>query len=289
MIKWKLFISTMPFVVGSIGLKLALERGLGVQGWVEFSDMSLVLTAGTFLTGFMLAGTLADYKEAERLPTELSCILETIEETFAQAAVLRPQVDLPARRGAVLEAGSSLLAWLERRKTSEEMFAALEKLGERILELEPLNCGPYATRAMRELHNLRRCATRIGVISRTGFVAAGYVLLYILTGAIIGVTLMARFKNQLTEMILVPFITLIFIYMLRLIRDLDAPFDYSAKGGERGAVEVELFPLKEYLTRLGARATSVGAGAPSPGAGAPSVGAGAPSLDDHKNEGPKGD
>lgn len=255
MLKWKLFFSTLPIVIGVLAVKLALERAFGLQGWVELSDMSLVLTAGTFLTGFMLAGTLADYKEAERLPTELACVLETIEETFAQAAFTRPEVNLRARRASVLAAGKDLWSWLHREKTHEEMFATLDRLGITILELEPLNCGPYATRGMRELHNLRRCATRIGVISRTGFVAAGYALLYILTTAIIGVTLVARFKNPITEIILVPFITLIFVYMVRLIRDLDDPFDYS-KEGSSGAVEVELFPLKEYLSRLEARLAS---------------------------------
>jgi hypothetical protein len=118
--------------------------------------------------------------------------------------------------------------------------------------LEQHGAGPHATRGMRELHNLRRAATRIGVISRTGFVAAGYALLEVLTVAILGMTLVARFKNLLTEVVLIPFIALIFVYMLRLIRDLDDPFDYSPDGSH-GAAEVELFPLQEYLERLKAR------------------------------------
>src|SRR5690349_5901873 len=138
MMKWKLFFTTLPYVVGALAVKLVLEKA-GFVGWIELSDMSLVLTAGTFLTGFMLAGTLADYKEAEKLPTELSCILETIEETFAQAAQGRPTVDLPARRRAVLDACEGLWGWLHRQKSSEEMFASLERLGRSILELEPLS------------------------------------------------------------------------------------------------------------------------------------------------------
>lgn len=253
MFKWRLLVTTLPFVAAALALKLALSRWLGFEGWIDFSDMSLVLTAGTFLTGFMLAGTLADYKEAEKLPAELACVLESIEENFAQAATGRPGIDILEQRKAILDTGTTIWDWLHRKRTPEEMFAALEGLGDRMTDLENHGAGPHASRALRELHNLRRAVTRIGVISRTGFVAAGYALLEVLTVMIVGMTIIGRFKNSLTEVVLVPFVALIFVYMLRLIRDLDDPFDYS-EGGAAGSVEVELFPLKEYLARLRSRA-----------------------------------
>jgi hypothetical protein len=252
MLKWRLFVTTLPYVAAVIGLKLALERFLGFSGWIEFSDMSPVLTAGTFLTGFMLAGTLADYKEAEKLPAELACVLESIEETFLQVATGREGFDLQARRKVLLETGTSVWEWLHRRKPPEQMYAALELLGVNIAELESHGAGPHASRALREVHNLRRAVTRVAVISRTSFISSGYALLEVLTALILGMTLIGHFKNFLTEVVLVPFITLIFVYMLRLIRDLDDPFEYEPDGS-RGAVEVELFPLKEYLERLRAR------------------------------------
>jgi len=252
MLKWRLFLTTLPLVIGALVIKLVLGHVFHFQGLLEFSDISLVLTGGTFLIGFMLAGTLADYKEAEKLPAEVACELEAIEEVFAQAAIGRPELDLKAERQAVLDTGTSLWDWLHKRQTPAEMFAAIERLTERVLELEKYGAGPHASRALRQLHNLRRYTTRMGVISRTGFVSAGYALLEALTVAIIGMTIVARFKNTLTEVVLVPFVALIFIYMLRLIHDLDDPFDYAVDG-RSGAVEVELFPLKEYLDRLGAR------------------------------------
>ncbi len=133
--------------------------------------------------------------------------------------------------------------------TQEVVFEALSKLGDQILELERAGAGPHATRGMRELHNLRRQVTRVGVISRTGFVAAGYALMEVLTAAILGMTVVSRFKNVLTEVVLISFITLIFVYMIRMIRDIDDPFEYT-EAGQLGSVEVELFPIAEYLDRL---------------------------------------
>jgi len=41
--------------------------------------------------------------------------------------------------------------------------------------------------------------------------------------------------------------------MLRLIRDIDNPFDYETDGREHGSGEVLLFPIDEYRARLAER------------------------------------
>ncbi len=212
---------------------------------LEFSDIGLVLTGGVFLIGFMLSGTLADYKESEKIPAELACSFETLEEAFAQAAVAKSTVDLNSERRGLLEAGEEIWRWFHRTRTQDDVIAALHKLRDRLLALESVGASPHASRSLRELHNLRRYVTRVAVISRTGFIAAGYALLEVLTGAVLTMMLASHFKNRLTECVLVCFVTLIFVYMVRLIRDIDDPFEYS-ESGPTGAVEVEgLFPLRE--------------------------------------------
>lgn len=252
MLKWRLFVSTLPYVAAMLGVKLGLERLLGFSGWIDFADLSPLLTAGTFLTGFMLAGTMSDYKEAEKLPAELACVLESIEEMFVHASRGRDDLDLRAQRKVVLETGRDVWDWMHRVRSQPEMYASLERLTACIADLELHGAGPHASRALREVHNLRRAVTRIGVISRTSFIAPGYALLEVLTAVILGMAIIGRFKNFLTEVVLVPFITLIFVYMLRLIRDLDDPFEHRSDGS-RGAVDVDLYPLKEYLDRLESR------------------------------------
>src|SRR6478672_7300460 len=102
MIKWKLMISTLPYVVVVLAIKMGAERILGFNGVLEFRDIALVLTGGVFLIGFMLSGTLTDYKEAEKIPAELACTMETIEEAFIQAGIGK-NFDLGSQRKSVLD------------------------------------------------------------------------------------------------------------------------------------------------------------------------------------------
>jgi hypothetical protein len=252
MIKWRLMLTTLPYAAVLIAIKLGLEHGLHFEGVVEFSDIGLVLTSGAFLMGFMLSGTMSDFKESERLPADVACTLEAIEETFVHAAHGRPQVDLKRSLQTISDTAKTIDDWLHKRRTSEEVYAALAALGSALTALESQGAGPHATRGLRELSTLRRFVTRIGVISRTGFLPSGYALLDFLVVGILALVLIARFKNPVTEVTLVFFVGLTYVYMVRLIRDIDDPFEYH-EGKTRGAAEVDLFPLSEYRLRLDAR------------------------------------
>jgi hypothetical protein len=251
--KWKLMLSTLPFVAGVVAFKLVLELIVQWPGIVEFSDVSIVLTAGVFLTGFMLAGVMADYKESEKLPGEVACQLETLEEVCVQGAASKPNIAAAPFRAGVLALTDAVRDWLYKRKSQEEVFAALSTFELLVIGLEKDGAGSYAGRAQSELHNLRKQVTRIGVISRTGFLPPAYALLETLVALIMMLVLASKYKSTLAMSILVPFIALIFIYMVRLIRDIDDPFDYASDGSKAGGAEVELFPLEEYRARLSAR------------------------------------
>jgi hypothetical protein len=108
-----------------------------------------------------------------------------------------------------------------------------------------------------QLNAVRRNVSRIDVIRRTGFLPPAYALLEVLITMIIALVLIARFKSLAAEVLLVPFVALINIYMLRLIRDIDDPFDYETDGREHGSGEVMLFPIDEYRARLAGRAGTV--------------------------------
>ena len=108
-------------------------------------------------------------------------------------------------------------------------------------------------RAVPQLLMLRRSLSRIDVIVRTGFRPPAYALQEVLIVMIISLMMIARFKSVVAECLLVPFVSLVNIYMLRLIKDVDNPFDFEAGARDHTSGEVALFPLDEYRERLAAR------------------------------------
>lgn len=248
MIKWKLLWTTLPFVLGALLVKVVLHFGLHFEGLVEFGDIGVVLTAAVFLIGFMLSGVMADYKESEKLPGELACALEGFQDNLLQACVTKPELEEAAVRAEARALARVIREWLVKRRPQEDVYAGIKAAQVLVFATERAGAGSHAERAMDELQTLRKVVTRVGVISRTGFLATGYALLETLVAVALGLMFVAKFKSTVDELILVPFVTLIFVYMLRLIKDVDDPFDY-ALDGRRGAAEVELIPLDDLDAR----------------------------------------
>lgn len=257
MIKWNLFLTTLPYVVAVVTLKQINSHFKIVDGLIEFGDVVMVLTGGIFLIGFMLAGTMADYKESEKIPGELASALESAEDTLVQGIqnVKDPsKIDLNEYRKQVLVVAQSIYDWLYKRIEQNQMYEALNQFAISMAELESNGVSGSAVGKILggDVNNLRKITTRLGVISRTGFLASGYALLEALIGCIILILLIAKFKSEGAQIVVTFFVTLIYVYMYRLIKDVDDPFEYE-DGGKPGATEVPLFPLEEYMERLKGR------------------------------------
>ncbi|MBI5535533.1 MAG: hypothetical protein HY898_22575 [Deltaproteobacteria bacterium] len=252
MIKWKLVLTTLPLVALVVAAKIVMERGFGLHGWVEFGDVSAVLTAGAFLIGFMLAGTMSDFKESEKLPSELACTLETIEDLISVSAC-KKGFDAKAARAALLEVTDRAIQWFARKRPVGDVYAAIDGMNPHFQSMDLQGATAHANRSLVFMNTIRRIIGRIEVVSKTGFLDSGYAILEIIVTAIIVLLLASRFKTIVAEYTLITFITLVYVYMLRLIRDIDDPFEYHSDLVRRGAAEVELFPLLDYRERAAAR------------------------------------
>ncbi|MDP2340201.1 MAG: hypothetical protein Q8O67_04520 [Deltaproteobacteria bacterium] len=248
--KWRLMLTTLPIVAAVLGVKLLL-RYLGFEGAIEFGDVGVVLTGAVFLTGFMLAGVMTDYKESEKLPGELACALENLEETLVAGARSK-QLDVAEMRLAIVGLIETVKRWLTNHEADSTLYAAISAFSIQLEKLEAAGASSSAGRAQYELWTVRRHLTRMDVIHKTTFLQTGYALLDTLVGLSILIVIATKFKTQLAEVIVVPVVTLIFVYMLRLIRDADDPFDYDS-AGRAGAADVDLFPLTDYEARLRSR------------------------------------
>jgi hypothetical protein len=88
------------FVMAAIVLLLSvLKAGVHWFG-LEFLTLNTLLTSGIagaiFVLGFLLSSVLSDYKEAERIPTEIRVALDAIHGDVSSFAVTNEKVNVGA-------------------------------------------------------------------------------------------------------------------------------------------------------------------------------------------------
>lgn len=241
-----LLVRVAPLVV----LALLAKVGADLLGWdtVDLNPLYSGLVAATvFLIGFLLAGTLTDYKESERLPGELAGRTETIGD---ECQILYRAKGTDSARQCLRHLGSlaaDLRAWLRGAGSAERALEGIEQLNVYFLEFEPHTQPNFIVRLKQEQSALRLLVLRINTIKETSFVGAAYLIAQISSFLLIASLLIADIAPLGAELFLLGIITFLLTYMIALVRDLDDPFDYDSKG-KAGAAEVSLWPL-DYLER----------------------------------------
>ena len=73
----ELGLTTLLIVAALVGIR-ALLWELGVEGMSSTALSAGIITGGVFVMGLVVAGTLSDYRDAERAPTDLAASLYSI-------------------------------------------------------------------------------------------------------------------------------------------------------------------------------------------------------------------
>jgi hypothetical protein len=210
-----------------------------------------VLTGAALIIGFMLAGVMADYKESEKIPAELASSLEAIEDTLQALEDAGKPVPLPELLSRHYELTCVIEDWLLNRGTLAACYEAIQSLNAITGAMDRAGASTsYTSRSLVETHNIRRSVTRIDVIRRTSFISAGYVLLEVFVITTHIMLLMASFENSVMQYLVIAFLSLMYLYLYRLIQDLDDPFGYAPSGAELGTSEVSPEPVLAYRQRL---------------------------------------
>ena len=242
----RLVVRVAPLVTLAVLAKLATD----LLGWdtVDLNPLYSGLVAATvFLIGFLLAGTLTDYKESERLPSELAGRTETIGD---ECQILYRDTGAEVARECLGHLGrlaDDLRAWLRGTGTAEQPLEGIERLNGYFLEFQPLTQPNFIVRLKQEQSTLRLLVLRINTIKETSFVGAAYLIAQISSFLLVTSLLIADIAPLGAELFLLGTITFLLTYMIALVKDLDDPFDYDGRG-KAGAAEVSLWPL-DYLER----------------------------------------
>lgn len=245
---WNITLRVLPLVALVVLAKLAVD----LLGWdtVELTALHSGLVTGTvFLIGFLLAGTLADYKESEKLPGELAGRVETIAD---ECEILYRDTGHDAARRCLAHLGEvarAIDAWLRSGVPVDEPLERIDELNHHFLAFQPLTQPNFIVRLKQEQSALRLLVFRINTIKETSFVGAGYRIAEISSILLVAAVIVADFAPLAAEMFLVGAITFVLACMILLIKDMDDPFEYAGRH-KQGAVEVSLAPLDHLQRRM---------------------------------------
>lgn len=244
--RWFLAVKVLPFVAAIFVIKLVFHQ----LGWEALSVSPLLtslIAATVFLLGFLISGTLSDYKESERLPGEMAAGIETIADECV--ILYKNKKAKPAKEclAHLSELTDCLLMWFAKEERSKALMKDIDKLNDYFLAFESFTQPNFITRLKQEQNLLRKLLIRTHTIRETSFVSAGYTIAEITTGLLLLGFIMTKMEPFYESLFLLSIVSFLLIYMLFLIKDLDNPFDHYEKGITS---RVSLKPLHDTKERL---------------------------------------
>ncbi len=248
--KWKTALKVLPLAL----LAVAAKYGLHALDWEVISLSPLfsgLLAATFFLLGFLMSGVLTDYKESEKLPGEMAASLEAMadEADFAHRSKRSPAARALVQQ--LVQFAEALRAWFQGRESAEPLFARIAGLNEPFAALEADLAPAFVARMKQEQSALRRVLIRVRTVRETSFVQTGYAIAEIAAFLLVLGLLLAKIDPFYESLFFVGMVAFVLLYLLRLIRDLDDPFEYD--GGAGDSDEISLKPLEDVTARLKAR------------------------------------
>lgn len=236
-----------------VGVLVAIKYVINANNWdfITFNPLVTTLIASTtFIVGFLLAGIIADFKEAERMPAEMVNNLENIWEEAKLFKKRAKDFNLKTVQATLIELIDTLRDNLHVKHTRPNLTPSiliLNKLSESYYEMESLGItANYLVRLKQEQGNVRRLLNRIFYIQRTQFIPSAYILVESITAIILVAFLFLESEATVAQFLVYAFIAYIFIYINRLIRIIENPF----KEGVHSLDDVSMFLFKDFKERL---------------------------------------
>ena len=246
--KWSIAIRILPLVVLVAILKF-LSHKFGFEV-MELNALFTSLVAGTiFLIGFLVSGVLSDYKESEKIPSELTATLRALlDDTLT---IEKGKDSVTARKFILFQRDfvQSLLGWLGKKERTSTILNQISSMNDYIVAFEKEGIqANYLIKLKNEQSSIRKLLMRIDTIRDTDFVGSAYAILEAMGFLTVVGLIIIKIEPFYASLFLTLLITFLFSYMFRLIKDLDNPFDYAVSG--ESGTEISLKPLHDFEREL---------------------------------------
>jgi hypothetical protein len=242
-----------------VPILLAARWGVEEADWQFITTsplLSAVVSSGIFVAALVVAGTLSDYKESERVPAELVAGLDSILTDCRMFKKEKPSFDLLGLQRRLQNVITSFNDDL-RNPGSRTCLDAIDRISESFAELDQLEViATYISRLRGEQANIRKIVLRTYHIQETDFVPSAFTLVGAIVLLAIGLLTFTETESDAESYVVLGAIYFFLIYLTRLLRILDTPFQPR----EHSHDDVDMKLLGEFTERIGGDPSADGDG-----------------------------
>ncbi len=154
--KWSVAFKVMPVMI-LVALLKFLSHKFGFE-IMELNALFTSLVAGTiFLIGFLITGVLSDYKESEKIPSELTVSLKSLlDDTYT---IYKGKNSATAHQFLEFQKSftNSLMDWFYRKERTKSMLDKISSMNDFFVELDKEGIQPaYIIKMKNEQNNIRK-------------------------------------------------------------------------------------------------------------------------------------
>jgi hypothetical protein len=247
------FMTKWGLIFKAFGITLSLLLVRLVFDYLNFDILTVTNLITAFIGGaiftiaIIFAGTLTDYKESEKIPSEIAT---SIRSFYTDLDLVRVSDKTIVQR--MKENTASLLRTINtnfRNNTwsMEEMDSAVDTLNADIGRLVDLNVPPnFIIKLKTEVTNIDRISHRVKTIAETSFIPAAYAISELAAAGVIILLFFVKLDPFYEGLVLFTVLCMLLTALLLLIRDMDNPFEV----GKKTYADIDLFLLWDLEKKL---------------------------------------
>lgn len=220
------------------------------MGWevIEMSSLHSSMVAGTtFVIGFLLSTTMADYKESERIPADFAANIENMHEDAISFYKQYPKFDLVGYQKQLQKIAAAFAK--DVRSKSKTSHLHIHRLSEHFAEMEKAGVPPnFIVKLKQQQALLTKHVMRVNYIQRITFIPSATILAWSIVVITLSLIMFTKIESLLGSTPILGGLTFILMYILLLIRVIRTPF--HAEGATQDDVSLYLIDqTAEHLKR----------------------------------------
>lgn len=223
--------------VALIALKLLLIE-VGVQRAVTLQLVSALIGGVIFTLAIILSGVFQDFKESERLVSEVSSTLRRLHAELALVATGERLAEMRTELSGLATVITEDLRVGKDVRTGA-ILSRIDRLDGMLLESARTSASSQVRTIQVSITALTRAMDRLETIVETMFMRAGYAFAGTTVFLALGVLTFAAFEPAVQGLALHGFASFLLIGLLILIYDLDNPFSGDAHASIEQLEKVE--------------------------------------------------